>query len=396
MHIAEGFLPPVHAAAWSAVAAPFVIHGAREIKRTIEKHPESKLLLGGVGAYSFVLSAIKLPSVTGSSSHPTGTGEGAIIFRPPVMAALGTIVLLFQALLLAHGGLTTLGANVMSMAVVGPWAGYGVYRLMRRAPLSIAVFCAVAVSDLMTYVTTATQLALAFPDRATGFVGAWSRFLGLFAVTRSLFGLFGYLTFRGILAALTRGGIVDKILVGSALLFYSLPTFAIGLLLYQFVALKWGIVPVPEYQSIADGGVGGWLQGLILPALTLALFTAAGYVRMTRAYVLETMSEDYLRTAKAKGLSKGKTLWKHTMRAAITPIMTMAGIDFALLVGGAPITETVFDYDGLGKLAVASASASPDLPTTVGIVVVLSALVIVANIIVDCLYAVVDPRVKLA
>lgn len=100
------------------------------------------------------------------------------------MAALGTIVLLFQALLLAHGGLTTLGANVMSMAVVGPWAGYGVYRLMRRAPLSIAVFCAVAVSDLMTYVTTATQLALAFPDRATGFVGAWSRFLGLFAVTQ--------------------------------------------------------------------------------------------------------------------------------------------------------------------------------------------------------------------
>jgi len=184
MHIAEGFLPPVHAAAWSAVAAPFVIHGAREIKRTIEKHPESKLLLGGVGAYSFVLSAIKLPSVTGSSSHPTGTGEGAIIFRPPVMAALGTIVLLFQALLLAHGGLTTLGANVMSMAVVGPWAGYGVYRLMRRAPLSVAVFCAVAVSDLMTYVTTATQLALAFPDRATGFVGAWSRFLGLFAVTQ--------------------------------------------------------------------------------------------------------------------------------------------------------------------------------------------------------------------
>lgn len=200
----------------------------------------------------------------------------------------------------------------------------------------------------------------------------------------------------GILAALTRGGIVDKILVGSALLFYSLPTFAIGLLLYQFVALKWGIVPVPEYQSIADGGIGGWLQGLFLPALTLALFTAAGYVRMTRAYVLETMSEDYLRTAKAKGLSKSKTLWKHTMRAAITPIMTMAGIDFALLVGGAPITETVFNYDGLGKLAVTSASASPDLPTTVGIVVVLSALVIVANIIVDCLYAVVDPRVKLA
>ncbi|MFF0146013.1 cobalt/nickel transport system permease protein [Amycolatopsis sulphurea] len=184
MHIAEGFLPPVHAAAWTVAAAPFVVHGIREIKRTVTEHPESRLLLGAVGAYSFVLSAIKLPSVTGSSSHPTGTGEGSIIFRPPVMAALGSVVLLFQALLLAHGGLTTLGANVMSMAVVGPWAGYGVYRLLRRAPWSVAVFFGVAVSDLATYVTTATQLGLAFPDPASGFFGAWARFLGLFAVTQ--------------------------------------------------------------------------------------------------------------------------------------------------------------------------------------------------------------------
>lgn len=200
----------------------------------------------------------------------------------------------------------------------------------------------------------------------------------------------------GIVAALNRGGILDKLAVGSALIFYSLPTFAIGLLLYQFVALKWQLVPVPEYETIAEGGIGGWLQGLFLPSLTLALFTAAGYIRMTRAYVLETMSEDYLRTAKAKGLAPRKILWKHTMRAAVTPIMTMAGIDFAVLVGGAPITEQVFNYDGLGKLAVNAASASPDLPTTIGIVVVLSSLIIVANIVVDCLYAVVDPRVKLA
>lgn len=199
----------------------------------------------------------------------------------------------------------------------------------------------------------------------------------------------------GILAALTRGGIVDKAVVGSALFLYSFPTFAMGLLLYQFVALKWGLVEVPEYVTIADGGVWGWLQGLLLPALTLALFTAAGYVRMTRAYVLETMSEDYLRTAKAKGLSRGKILWKHTMRAAVTPIMTMAGIDFAVLVGGAPITETVFNYDGLGKLVVNS-TLVPDLPMNVGVVVVLSSLVIIMNIIVDVMYAVVDPRVKLA
>lgn len=184
MHIAEGFLPPVHAAAWTAVAVPFVAHGVREVRRTVVAHPRARLLLGGVGAYSFVLSAIKLPSVTGSSSHPTGTGEGAIIFRPPVMAALGTVVLVFQALLLAHGGLTTLGANVMSMAVVGPWAGFAVYRLLGRAPFAVAVFGAVFVADLATYVTTATQLALAFPDPASGFVGAWGRFLGLFAITQ--------------------------------------------------------------------------------------------------------------------------------------------------------------------------------------------------------------------
>ena len=120
MHIAEGFLPPVHAAAWTVVAAPFVIHGTRSATRIVRDNPSARLLLGAAGAFTFVMSAIKLPSVTGSSSHPTGTGVGAIIFRPPVMAMLGTIVLLFQALLLAHGGLTTLGANVFSMAVVGP------------------------------------------------------------------------------------------------------------------------------------------------------------------------------------------------------------------------------------------------------------------------------------
>lgn len=184
MHISEGFLPPLHAALWTAAAVPFVAHGAREIKRTVAEHPESKLLLGAVGAYAFVLSAIKLPSVTGSSAHPTGTGAGAIIFKPPAMAVLGTIVLVFQALLLAHGGLTTLGANALSMSVVGPWAGYGVYRMLRRAALPVAVFCAVAVANLTTYIMTSTQLALAFPDPASGFLGAWSKFLGLFALTQ--------------------------------------------------------------------------------------------------------------------------------------------------------------------------------------------------------------------
>lgn len=183
MHIAEGFLPPVHAAAWTVVAAPFVIHGTRSAARIVRDNPSARLLLGAAGAFTFVMSAIKLPSVTGSSSHPTGTGVGAIIVRPPVMALLGTIVLLFQALLLAHGGLTTLGANVVSMAVVGPWVGYGLFRLLAAAaPFMVRVFVGVAVADLATYVTTATQLALAYPEG--GFVEAWGRFLGIFAVTQ--------------------------------------------------------------------------------------------------------------------------------------------------------------------------------------------------------------------
>jgi cobalt/nickel transport system permease protein len=202
VHIAEGFLPPAHALGWTIVAAPFVVHGARAVVKEVREHPEATLLLGAAGAFTFVLSAIKLPSVTGSSSHPTGTGVGAVLFRPPVMALLGTIVLLFQALLLAHGGITTLGANAFSMAIVGPWAGYGSYLLARKLGLGLlpGVFIAMAVSDFATYVTTALELALAFPDAHSGVAGAAVKFLGVFAVTQIPLaigeGFLGVLLFR--------------------------------------------------------------------------------------------------------------------------------------------------------------------------------------------------------
>ena len=202
MHIAEGFLPPAHAIGWTVAAAPFVVHGARAVVKEVREHPESTLLLGGAGAFTFVLSAIKLPSVTGSSSHPTGTGMGAVLFRPPVMALLGTVVLLFQALLLAHGGLTTLGANAVAFAVVGPWAGYGAYRLTGAVGggLLPAVFAGVALADVATYLTTSLQLALAFPDAASGVAGALVKFLGIFAITQIPLavaeGLLGVLLFR--------------------------------------------------------------------------------------------------------------------------------------------------------------------------------------------------------
>jgi cobalt/nickel transport system permease protein len=202
MHIAEGFLPPAHAIGWTVAAAPFVVHGARAVVTEVREHPESTLLLGAAGAFTFVLSAIKLPSVTGSSSHPTGTGVGAVLFRPPVMALLGTVVLLFQALLLAHGGLTTLGANAVAFAVVGPWAGYGAYRLTRAlgGGLLPGVFAGMVVADLATYVTTSLQLALAFPDPVGGLAGSAAKFLGVFALTQVPLaigeGLLGVLLFR--------------------------------------------------------------------------------------------------------------------------------------------------------------------------------------------------------
>jgi cobalt/nickel transport system permease protein len=204
MHIAEGFLPPAHAIGWTIAAAPFVVHGARAVVREVRENPDSTLLLGAAGAFTFVLSAIKLPSVTGSSSHPTGTGAGAILFRPPVMALLGTVVLLFQALLLAHGGLTTLGANAFAFAVVGPWAGYAAFRLTRGmgGGLLPGVFAGMVVADLATYVTTSLQLALAFPDASSGFAGAVAKFLGVFAITQIPLavgeGLLGVLLFRAL------------------------------------------------------------------------------------------------------------------------------------------------------------------------------------------------------
>ncbi|MDO3703120.1 energy-coupling factor ABC transporter permease [Micromonospora sp. C28SCA-DRY-2] len=186
MHIAEGYLPPVQAAAWFAVSAPFVVHGSRTLVRQVRRDPDSKLLLGAAGAFTFVLSALKIPSVTGSCSHPTGTGLGAVLFRPPVMSVLGGIVLLFQAVLLAHGGLSTLGANIFSMAIVGPWVAFAVYALVRRAGggMDVAVFAAAALGDLATYCVTSVQLALAFPDPAAGFVAALAKFGGIFAVTQ--------------------------------------------------------------------------------------------------------------------------------------------------------------------------------------------------------------------
>jgi cobalt/nickel transport system permease protein len=152
----------------------------------VAENPQNKVLLAFSGAFIFILSALKIPSVTGSTSHPTGVGIGTALFGPGVISVLGTICLLFQALLLAHGGITTLGANAFSMAVVGPFVGYGVYVLLKKANVSTSVclFLCAFIADLATYFTTSVQLGLVFPDPSSGIFGAIMKFVGVFMMTQ--------------------------------------------------------------------------------------------------------------------------------------------------------------------------------------------------------------------
>jgi len=196
----------------------------------------------------------------------------------------------------------------------------------------------------------------------------------------------------GIIAALRRGKFADRTIVGGALVFYSFPTFFLSLLVLQVVVFQLNLMQTPVYTPISQG-LGPYLYNLFLPCLTLALVFAAAYVRITRTYMLETMGEDYLRTARAKGLKSNKIIFKHTLRAALTPIITLAGLDLGALLAGAPITETVFGFQGVGYTAV-QAALQFDLPMTVVIVLLSAAFVIFANLVVDVLYGVVDPRVR--
>lgn len=186
MHIMEGFLPVRHAIGWSAASAPFVAYGLYAINKRISENPEQRMLLGVAAAFTFVLSALKIPSVTGSCSHPTGTGLGAVLFGPTAMAPIGAVVLLFQAVLLAHGGLTTLGANIFSMAIIGPFAAAAIYRIAKTAklPFGLSIFLAASLADLSTYIFTSAQLAFAFPDPNGGFAASFAKFAGVFAFTQ--------------------------------------------------------------------------------------------------------------------------------------------------------------------------------------------------------------------
>ncbi len=186
MHIMEGYLPPAFCVAWGVVCIPFLVKGFFEIKKIFAENKKAVTLLAMAGAYIFVISALKIPSVTGSCSHMTGTGLGAILFGPGTVSILGIIVLIFQAILLAHGGLTSLGANTFSMAIAGPIVTYLIYKGCNKLKVnkSVSVFLASAIGDLFTYCVTSVQLALAYPSESGGVAASAVKFLGVFAPTQ--------------------------------------------------------------------------------------------------------------------------------------------------------------------------------------------------------------------
>jgi ABC-type dipeptide/oligopeptide/nickel transport system permease component len=197
----------------------------------------------------------------------------------------------------------------------------------------------------------------------------------------------------GILSALRRGTVFDRAAMGVALAGVSLPIYFTGLVSLAIFSYSLGIFPGGgTYQPISSDPVM-WFESLVLPWVTLAFLYAALYARLTRAGMLETLNEDYIRTARAKGLPERTVIVKHAMRATLTPILTIFGLDVGLLLGGAVLTESTFSIPGLGRLAIDSIFTG-DLPVVLGVTMFAAAFIVLANLVVDVLYAVVDQRVR--
>jgi peptide/nickel transport system permease protein len=203
----------------------------------------------------------------------------------------------------------------------------------------------------------------------------------------------------GIVSAVKTRSLWDRSFTTLALLFYSMPSFVLGFLLilglyYELSIHHISIFPAPGTWVSFTQNPAQWAHALILPWFTLALVTAATYTRLTRGSMLDTSGEDFIRTARSKGMSERRVIFRHNLRASLTPVVTQFGLDVGVLIGGAIITESVFSLPGLGYTAV-QAINQQDLPVVIGVVIVASAGVIVANVLVDILYAVLDPRVRM-
>ncbi len=199
----------------------------------------------------------------------------------------------------------------------------------------------------------------------------------------------------GVLSALRRGSVFDRGAMGVALAGVSLPIFFTGLLSLSVFSYALGITAPGGSYTPFEQNPFLWAYDLLLPWITLAFLYAAGYARLTRAGMLDTMGEDFIRTARAKGLPERTVVVKHGLRSALTPILTIFGLDLGLLLGGAILTESTYSLPGIGKYAV-DAIVNNDLPKVLGVVLLGSIFIIVANLVVDLLYAVIDPRVRLA
>ena len=197
----------------------------------------------------------------------------------------------------------------------------------------------------------------------------------------------------GMISALRRGTLLDKVAIGVSLTGASLQLYFVGAVLLLVFVYNLKLLPVPSYTSFFDNPAK-WASGLVLAWLALAFLFSAIYARLSRAQMLETLSEDFIRTARAKGLPKSKVYGRHALRAAITPVVTIAGLDVGGALGGTVITETTFGIQGLGRTAV-EAVRGGDLPTIMATVLIAAFFVVVANLVVDLLYAVIDPRVRL-
>ena len=196
----------------------------------------------------------------------------------------------------------------------------------------------------------------------------------------------------GVLAAWRFGGWLDKALMGFSVLGFSVPVFVSAYLLIWLVSLQLGWLPVQGYKRIADG-IGPWLYHLTLPAITLSLIYIALIARVTRASVLETLGEDYIRTARAKGLPEVTVLMRHALANAAVPIATVIGIGIALLIGGVVVTESVYAIPGLGRLTV-DAVLARDFPTIQGVILLFSFVYVMVNLLVDLSYVFFDPRIR--
>ena len=198
----------------------------------------------------------------------------------------------------------------------------------------------------------------------------------------------------GVLSALRRGTLFDRLSMGVALAGVSLPIFFTGLISLELFVYSWHVFPSVQYVSLTENPLS-WARNMILPWTTLAFLYAALYARLTRAGMLETMGEDYIRTARAKGLRERTVVTRHGLRAALTPILTIFGMDLGLLLGGAVLTESTFSLPGLGQFTIL-AIQNQDFPEIMGVVMLAAFFIVVANAVVDILYAVVDPRVRIS